>query len=99
MNEQPGADQAHDLAFEGCAPALFVQAAIEQPGEADLVGAVLHPGGRPLARRAVLGEGAQLLGDALVGEPELVQKGAMADQVGVAPDRRGEVAVGGARQA
>ena len=71
---------------------------VEQPREADLVGEVLEPRRLALARRGVLGELGQVVRQRVVAEAELAQQRAVDDEVGVAPDRRGEVAVRRARE-
>src|SRR5581483_5215470 len=87
------------LALERLLPAALDQPVLEQPREAELVGRVLDLGRLALARRRVLGELAELLGHRVVALPELAQEGAVDDEVRVAADRRGEVAVGAAREA
>src|SRR5512132_682678 len=47
--EETGADHADYLALEGLVPAAFVELGVEQPRQADVVGAVLDIGRRPLA--------------------------------------------------
>ena len=64
-----------------------------------LVGRVLDLRRLALARRGVLGELGEILGHRVVALAELAQERAVDDEVGVAADRRGEVAVGGAREA
>src|SRR5581483_9305721 len=97
--EEAGAEKAGDLALERLLPAALDQPVLEQPREAELVGRVLDLGRLALARRRVLGELAELLGHRVVALPELAQEGAVDDEVRVAADRRGEVAVGAAREA
>ena len=55
-DEEPGADQARDLALPRLLPPALEQPVLEQPGEADLVGEVLDLRRLALARRGVLGE-------------------------------------------
>ena len=55
-NEEAGRDDADDLARERLFPAASEELRLEQPGEADLVGAVLDLGRGPLLLRRVLGE-------------------------------------------
>ena len=67
-DEDAGADRADDLALEGRVPALLEQPPLEQPGEAELVGAVLDLGrgalarGRPLAELGEVGRAARRRG-------------------------------------
>src|ERR1051326_2226204 len=80
-------------------PAALEELVLEEPGEADLVRDVLDPRRLSLARRGVLGERLEVVGDRLVREAQLAQDRTMDDEIGVAPDRRGEVAVRRAREA
>ena len=80
-------------------PPELEQLPVEQPREADLVGEVLDLGRLPLAHGRVLGDLRQVALRRLVSLPDLPQQHAVRDQVGVAPDRRGEVAVARAREA
>src|SRR5918996_1207061 len=97
-NEDAGPDRADDLPAEGRVPARLEQPALEQPGEAELVGAVLDLGRFTLALGRPLRQLVEIIGGRLVGEPEQREQRAMADEVGVAADRRGEVAVGPTRE-
>src|SRR5262249_49788315 len=74
------------------------QALLEQPGEAELVGRVLDLRRLALACRRVLGELLELVRCSLA-LAELAQQRTVDDEVGVAADRRGEVAVGAAPRA
>src|SRR5919106_5973083 len=93
-NEDARPDRADDLPAEGRVPARLEQAALEQPGEAELVGAVLDLGRFTLALGRPLRQLVEIVGGRLVGEPKQREQRAMADEVGVAADRGGEVAVG-----
>src|ERR671924_1352378 len=96
--EEPRADHAVDLALERRLPAAVEQHGLEQPGEADVVGPVLDVGVAPLLHRGVLGVLAGVLRQRLVGGAELPEERTVDDEIGVAPDRRGEVAVRRARE-
>ena len=97
-DEEPRADHPDDLAFPRLLPAALEQRVLEQPGEADVVGEVLELPRLALARRGLLGERRQVARHRLVPVAELAQERTVDDEVGVAPDRRGEMAVGGARE-
>ena len=97
--EEARADQAGDLALPRLVPAALEQQVLEQPREADVVGEVLDLGGLALAGRRVRGELGEVVGRRVVALAELAQQRAVHDEVGVAADRRGEVAVRRAREA
>src|SRR5204863_8539518 len=97
--EETGADHADDLAVVRLLPPALEQLALEQPREAELVCAVLDLRGRPLAQRGVLCELVQIGGGGIVRGAELAEQRAVAHEVGVAPDRRREVAIGATREA
>ena len=82
----------------GSSQPRFVQPALEQPREADLVGEVLDLRRLALALGRVLGELGEVLRQRVVAQAELAQQRAVDDEVRVAADRRGEVAVRGARE-
>src|SRR5919201_3105454 len=94
-DEQAGADDADDLALVRALPAALEELRLEKPGEAELVGEVLDLGGLALANRCVLRQRGQVLRRRILGGAQLVQERAVAHEVGVAADRRGEVAVSG----
>src|SRR5207244_6733840 len=98
-DEQARLDDPDNLALERLLPAAVEQLALEQPREAELVGPVLDPGGGSLLQRRVLGEGVEVGRRGIVGGTELAKERPVADQIWVAADRRGEVAVGAARKA
>src|SRR3954470_12522924 len=93
------ADRSDDLPIELRVPPFFEKAALEQPGEADLVRLVLDRRELALANRRPLGELLELVRERLVRGPELAEERAVHDEVRVAADRRGEVTVGLAKQA
>src|SRR6476646_1050423 len=95
-SEEARADDADDLAFERLVPASFVELGVEQPGQADVVRAVFHICCSPLPLGRVVCELAQIRWHRVLGNVQLAEQGAMDDQVGVAPNRRGEMAVRGA---
>src|SRR5215208_4927748 len=97
-DEDPGRDHAGDLALERRLPAQLEQALLEQPRETELVRAVLDPRGVAFALRRMRGVLLEVVGQGLVGHAELAQQGAVHHEVGIAADRRGEVAVGPARE-
>src|SRR5919204_4270668 len=97
-DEQARRDQPDDLTLERRFPAKLEQATLEQPREADLVGEVFELCGRPLAQGRMLRELRQILRERLVRDAELAQERAVADEIRLAADRRGEVAVRGARE-
>src|SRR5207244_11454515 len=84
--------------LDGRLPAALEELGLEEPRETELVREVLGVGRLPLARGRVLCEGAEVLRRRVVGGAELAQERAVADEVRVAADRRGEVAVCGARE-
>src|SRR5205823_14605005 len=88
-----------DLALPALVPAALEQLALEQPGEADVVGGVLDVGRLALAGGGVLGEVGEVLRRRLVGRAELVQERPVDDEVGVTADRAREGAVRRAREA
>src|SRR3954464_852479 len=92
-HEETGADHADDLTFEGRFPALLVEARVEQPCEADVIGLVLDVRRLALAHGDVLGKLCEVVGHRGVGGADLAQQRAVTDEVGVPPDRRGEVTV------
>jgi len=61
-DEEARRDQARDLALEDRLPAELEQALLEQPREAELIGAVLQTGRVSLPLRRVLGVGVEVLG-------------------------------------
>src|SRR5205085_648769 len=97
-DEETGADDPDDLALPPLLPAALEELGLEEPREAELVREVLGAGGLALARGGVLGKRAEVLGHWVVGGTELVQERPVAHEVRVAADRRGEVAVRGARE-
>ncbi|MDP9232424.1 MAG: ribonuclease catalytic domain-containing protein, partial [Actinomycetota bacterium] len=98
-DEEAGDDHAGDLAVEGRLPAELEEALLEQPGKADLVGLVLELRGVTLSDRRLLGDLGEILRQRLVRDSELAQERAVHDEIGIAADRRGEMAVGGAGEA
>ena len=70
-NEEAGRDDADDLAWKALLPAALIELALEQPGEADLVGAVLDLGRGALALGRVLRELLEVVRLRLVGETKL----------------------------
>src|SRR5262249_51231821 len=97
--ERAAADHPGDLALEfgvGSAPA---ELALEQERGADLVALALAPHRVALALAALAG-GLPRLGGAGGSLPlaDRGQQGPVDDEIRVTPDRRGEVAVGGASQ-
>src|SRR5918994_1846781 len=85
-DEEAGADHPRDLAGERLLPAALEEDVLEQPRGNDVVCAVLD-----LARLAFLGK-------RLVRRAELSEQPPVHDEIGVASDRRREVAVRGARE-
>jgi hypothetical protein len=61
-DEEPGADEARDLAVPRLVPAALEQRVLEQPGEADVVCEVLDVRRLPLPRRGELGELGEVVG-------------------------------------
>src|SRR5207302_11088296 len=96
--EEPGADQPDDLALVRLLPAALEQLALEEPRETQLVGQVFDLGCLALADGGVLGQLLEVSGRWIVRESELPQQRPVHDEVGIAPDRRGEMAVGAARE-
>src|SRR5918995_2938294 len=92
-DEEAGADDAVDLAWERRVPAALEEHGLEQPGKADVVGAVLDVREPALLGGRMVGSLPEILGKGLVGRAELPQERPVDDQVGIAPDRRREVSV------
>src|SRR6185312_15895141 len=93
-DERAGADHAGHLALVRLLPALLEQLALEQERARDVVGGALDAHRVALARRAPVA-GARQAGRSrgLLPAADGAQQRAVADEVGVAADRRGEVAV------
>src|SRR5207245_9915712 len=96
--EEPAADLAPEPVPQVRAPPAGEQLVLEEPRETDVVGEVLELGRIALAGRGVLGEPRQIVRQRVVSHAELAQERAVNDEVRIAPDRRGEVAVRGARK-
>ena len=79
-------------------PVLCVQAPFEQVREDDVVGFELHLGGLALHAGAVLRPVAESRGGGLRTQLQSRQQAAVDEQVGIAADGRGEVAIGGRSQ-
>src|SRR5439155_14836093 len=65
-NEEAGRDDADDLAWKALLPAALIELALEQPGEADVVGSILDVRRRPLLQGSVLREAGKILGRRVV---------------------------------
>src|SRR5256885_9823858 len=87
--EEAGADHADDLALERLVPAAFVELGVEQPRQADVIGAVLDIGGRPLPLGRVFSELAQVRRSPVPRQVQLAQPRAMDDEGGGAAGPRG----------
>src|SRR5204862_276767 len=88
QREQPRRDQADDLALERCLPTELEQSPLEQPREADLVGAVLELRRLALAHRRLLRELRQILRQWIVGDAELPQERPVAHEIRIPADWR-----------
>ena len=98
-DERPGVDQARHLALERRLGPGLEQLALEQEGGADVVGVALDRHRLALALRAPHARLANLTAlGLLLPRPEAREQGPVRDQVGVAADRRREVAVRGAAE-
>src|SRR5918995_155538 len=98
-DEEAGADDAVDLARERRVPSALEEHGLEQPGKADVVGAVFDVREPALLGGRMVGSLPEILGKGLVGGAELPHERPVDDQVGIAPDRRREVSVRGAGEA
>ncbi len=98
-HEEPRADQPGDLALPGLAPSRARAARLRaaRRGRCRPRGTRARP---PRARAAEAWTASSSRSSAwrITGEPELGKQRPVDDEVGVAADRRGEVAVGGARE-
>ncbi len=96
-DKSPGADQPRDLAREHLLVAAVEQNLFEQEAGGDVIALVLQLGGVALALGGPFPQlvelaSARALASALAG-PDRREQRAMTDDVRIAPDRRGEVAV------
>src|SRR5262249_46861855 len=99
-DEGTGADHPRDLAGEGGLLAALGPLALEQEGGADVLGVALDPHRLALELAAAQGDAARLRPPRrLLPLAERRQQRPVYDEVGIAPDRRGEVTVGGAAEA
>src|SRR5256885_6589473 len=87
--EEAGADHADDLALERLVPAAFVELGVEQPRQADVIGAVLDIGGPPPPLGRVFSELAQVRRYRGPRQVPLAPQRAMDDEGGGAGGRRG----------
>src|SRR4051812_49347883 len=94
-HERAGADEPDDLAVVLAADLALEEQALEQEGVGDVVGVALDLHRVALAPRGPLGRLVEHVGAGrVVAAGDGAEQRAVADEVGVAPDRRGEVAVG-----